>query len=499
MRVTRETWVPRPHDRLAVTWLVKHAAAGLLLDPGMGKTSIFCHAFLALQKAKAVRRALVVAPLRPAQLVWTQEPGGELARWASLAGLKVALLHGTKKDQRLGHDADLYVINYDGLKWLVEGGGLEHLVRTMGVDLLCLDELSKLKDIGTRRFKLLKPWLPRFRRRVGLTGTPASNGLLGLFGQAFALDLGRALGPFVTHYRSTYFHSPTRYVWHPYKDSLRLILRELKPLMLSIRAEDAAGLELPAQLTHDVWVDLPVAARRTYDELRRDLCVLLDEDTVATAGSAAILSGKLRQVASGGLYVHPPLVPGEPAPPRATRQLHDAKTEALLELVEELQGQPLLVAYEFQHDLDRLRAALGDDVPTLGGGATLKQAQDLVARWNRGELPVLLAHPAAMGHGLNLQGGGSHVCWYSLTWDLDLYEQLNRRLRRPGNRASTVVVHRLLARGTVDELISGLLARKRLTQEELLDGLRCFHRVRGRGKGLQEGGAATDAGEEDER
>lgn len=461
-----ERWAPRKYQKQATQWLVNRPEAALFLDPGLGKTSVTLSAFQALQRAGVAKRALVVAPLRVCYLVWTHEAGGELGKWENFQGLTVTLLHGAKKGERLQADTDLYVINFEGLPWLCQEGRLTKLVKR-GVELLVVDELSKFKHPRTDRFKALKPHLGRFKRRWGLTGSPASNGLLDLFGQVYVLDQGRRLGRYITHFRHQYF-VPTGfkgYNWQPQENAEDRIYAQLADLALPMRAVD--HLDLPKLVEQDLWVNLPKKAKQTYDRLEQDLIAQLAEGTV-TAANAAVASGKCRQVASGGVYLDEE---GLPSPERLVKHLHDAKTQAVQELVGELQGFPLLVAYEFHHDLERLRKALGKDAPAIGGRVSMKETTRLVKAWNNGELPVLLAHPAAMGHGLNLQASGHHICWYSLTWDLELYDQLVRRIWRQGQKAKRVTVHRILARDTLDEVVAAALKGKRRTQGALFKAL----------------------------
>lgn len=464
---------------------MRHPEAALFLDPGLGKTSVTLAAFQALRRAGGACKMLVVAPLRPCHLVWARGPDTELSRWSDFNDLRVEVLWGPDKDAAVERDADVYVINPDGLQWLVEGKHLRSLLKR-GLDVLAVDELSKFKHPNTKRFKLLKPWLGRFKRRWGLTGSPASNGLIDLFGQVYVLDLGLRLGRYVTYYRHTYFlptaHlAPHVHLWEPQDDAEKRIYRALKDLALAMKAED--HLDLPQLVEQTLWVDLPAPARRVYDDLERELIALLDSGQTVTAANAAVASGKCRQVASGGLYVDREKIARANLDvnfyqtERVTQHLHEAKTEALVDLVDELQGAPLLVAYEFHHDLERIRAALGKQVPAIGGGTTLKETIALAAAWNRGELPVLCGHPAAMGHGLNLQQCGHHLCWYTPTWDLELYLQTNRRLWRQGQR-NRVVVHRICARKTVDEVVLAVLASKHRTQSTLLDALKRALRAR---------------------
>lgn len=474
--MTAIQWTPHEYQQTAVRWLLQHTSAALLADPGLGKTSIALSAFAALKRKGKAKRLLVVAPLRVAALVWTQGDGGELSKWSDFADLKVSLIHGPEK-QRIAacaSDADIYVINYDGLAWLcgpVSGFGcpteppIAGLLRK-GVDVLCFDEVSKMKHTRTRRFKALKPWLARFPRRWGLTGSPVANGLLDLFGQVYALDLGQRLGRFVTQYRFAYFLATGYggYTWQPKPGAQEQIYKRIGDLALSMRAED--HLDLPDLIEQNIWVDLPPKVRKVYDDMEDELVAMLDSGEV-TAANAAVASGKCRQIASGGLYVSEDH--GDEAR-RRSAVIHHAKTEALVDLVEELQGNPLLVGYEFHHDLERIREKLGD-VPAINGGMSLAASADLALRWNAGELPVLCGHPAAMAHGINLQACGHHIAWYSLTWNFELYDQFIRRVYRQGQK-NRVFVHRILARDTVDDIVLRTLARKERGQVALFEELR---------------------------
>lgn len=471
-----ERWKPHAYQKTAVKWLIKNAEAGLFLDPGLGKTAISLAAFKALRKEGAVRKALVVAPLRPCSMVWSKS--GELGKWKDFIDLTVSLVHGTEKKRlaALDVDADIYVINFEGLRWLCEASnGRRRLMDTLlkkGVDLLIIDELSKMKHPRTKMFKAMKAWLGCFKRRWGLTGSPVANGLLDLFGQVYALDLGKRLGRYISHYRFNYF-TPTGfggYTWVLKPDAKEAIYSELKDLALSMRAED--HLDLPSLVERNIWVDLPPKVRRVYDDMQDELVAQLESGEV-TAANAAVASGKCRQIAGGGLYYedeHDPLAK------RQVEHIHHAKTEALADLVDELQGQPLLVGFEFHHDLARIRKKLGD-VPAIAGGTSLKDTQKYADAWNRGELPVLCGHPAAMAHGINLQAHGHHICWYSPTWNFEFYDQFIRRVYRQGQK-NRVIVYRLLARDTVDEAIIKALSQKERGQSALLKALKQLTRRR---------------------
>lgn len=445
-----------PYQVRAAKFCLGQGAAGLFLPPGYGKTAISLTVFNTLRTQNMVRRALVLAPLRPALTVWT----GERDKWDDFQHLDVQVLHGKNKTVAALKAADLAVLNYDGIPWLAEALKSE---REFPFDMLIVDELSKLKHPQTRRFKTLKPLLPKFKRRLGLTGTPAPNGLMDLFGQIYVLDLGSALGRFITHYRTTYF-TPSGYGGYDWKlqpGAEERIYTAIRPLVL--RLEDADYLQMPELLYNTVRVALPEVARKAYSQVEVDLLTELNGQTI-TAANAAAATNKLRQIANGGAYYT------KEDGSRGVAQIHDAKTEALVDLVEELQGQPAFVAYEFASDLERLQKAF-PGAPHIGGGTTAAQQKDIEARWNAGEIPVLFAQPQSVAHGCNLQGTAAAVVWYGIPWDCEVYEQFIRRVWRQGQK-SKVVVHHIAAEKTVDETVLRVLRSKAKTQSALLDALK---------------------------
>lgn len=465
-----KAWAPRAYQRAGIKWLLSHPAAALLWDPGLGKTTTVLEAVrYVLQQGG---KFLTLAPKRVCHEVWSES--GEVGKWSNFAGLRVALLHGAHKQDAVESDADLYVCNFEGLPWLCADGRLRSLLKR-GVDTLVVDELSRLKNSQGDRFALLRSWLGYFKRRWGLTGSPASNGLQDLFGQVFVLDRGKTFGPYFSQFANSYF-TPSGFGGHGLtlqEDGEERIYEALRPLAHVCRAKD--HLDLPPLVERDVYVQLPKEARRIYDELEEDLLSRVLDETIVAA-NAAVASGKCRQVASGGIYKD--RLPEEvKRGKREVVHLHDAKTEALVELVNELQGSPLLVCFEFQHDLERIRAALGD-VPSIDGTTSDKAASESIRAWNAGELPVLCGHPKSMGHGLNLQTGGSHVCFYTLPWGQEPYDQALRRVYRQGVKADRVVVHRLIAGGTVDLDVANALAAKTATQDALLEALKARARKR---------------------
>jgi SNF2 family DNA or RNA helicase len=447
-------YVPHEYQKTAIKWMAGHGSAALFQDPGMGKTSETYAAFKLLRQAGMVKRMLIIAPLRPAHSVWP----AEARKWDDFKDLNVHVLHGPNKLTLLDQPHDVSVINPEGLEWLFQ----QMKLRGWWWDMLVVDESTKFKHSNTKRFKTLKSFLPRFKRRYILTGSPAPNGLLDLFGQIYILDLGHSLGKFVTHYRTSYFDSVGfgGFTWVPRAGAAEVITEKLKPLVLRMAGSDY--LKLPPLINNTVKIELPDKARKIYDQMEALLLATI-EDQIITAASSGAATMKCRQIANGGIY-------HEGA--KAWEHVHNAKTEAVQDLVEELGGKPALIAYEFRHDLARLQAAF-PDAPYLGGGITTKQSSDVQAAWNAGILPVLLAQPQSVAHGLNLQGVGSAVIWHSLTWDLELYEQFVRRVWRQGQR-DRIVCHHIVATNTVDEVIMAGVGAKDRTQQALLNALKAY-------------------------
>jgi len=473
-------WQPHAYQKKAVKFLLEHAASALFLDPGLGKTSITLAAIKLLKQKKLLDKVLLIAPLRVCYSVWPKE----VSKWTDFGGLKVAVLHGPKKEEALKSEADIYVINPEGLDWLLQAKKTKtaqgktkvdvdlRRFKNLGFDTLVVDELSKFKHTNANRFKGLKLVLNTFRRRWGLTGSPASNGLLDLFGQCFILDQGRTLGPYISHYRMKYFvPSHDGFSWNIREGAEDEIYERISPLALRMAADDY--LDMPALIENNIRVDLPSNVMTMYNQLEEDLIAKIDSKIIV-ASTAAAASMKCRQVANGGLYLDPE-VQALIKLPKSSREwvnLHTEKVDALADLIDELQGSPLLVAYDFAHDLDRLREKLGQDVPYIGGGVSAARSAELEKLWNAGKLPVLLGHPQAMAHGLNLQEMGNHVCWHSMTWDYELYDQFIRRVLRQGNKAKKVFCHHIMARGTIDEVVLAAVKSKRRGQNALFDALK---------------------------
>lgn len=455
-----EPFKSRPYQREAIRLLLARAHMGLLMDPGLGKTACALSVIVKMQAKANLGRTLVVAPLRPCYSVWPDE----ILKWDHTQHLTHTILHGTKKESRIEDEADVYLINYEGLGWLIKTG----CIQRRDFDWLILDESTAVKNSRTQRFKLLKSVAACFVRRTILTGSPIPNGMLDLFGQIYMLDQGQALGRYVTHYRNKYF-VPTGYggyTWLPQYDAEERIYAAVKNLVVSYAAKD--HLDLPPLTEVSITVDLPKRARQIYDDM---LEAFIAENTdehgrlLVTAANAGVRTTKLRQIGNGGVFDND----------GTAHHVHDAKADAVASIVEQLQGQPALVAYEFAHDLARLQRVLkpivGHDVPYVGGGVSGPRGDALFKALNAGELRVLLVQPQSVSKGLNLQVACHHLIYHSLIWSLDDHDQLIKRLHRSGQK-NAVVVHYVIARDTIDDRVRDVLEGKARTQNDFLAALR---------------------------
>lgn len=428
--------------------MLSQSAAGLFLDPGLGKTSICLAALKILFSKGLVKRCLVIAPLRPMYKVWPDE----IKKWEEFSTMTYAVLHGTQKETALTTNSQIDIINPEGLPWLLSKGKLDY-------DVLIIDESSKFKDSQTKRFKLLKSWLHTFKRRWILTGTPAPNGLLDLFGQIYVLDLGRSLGRFITHYRNEFF-TPEGfggYLWRQKPDAFDRIVDRIGPLVLQLSAEEY--LKMPALDYRTTSVSLPSTLTPRYQELENDFISTMQGESFVGA-NAAVISGKLRQFANGAIY-------REDA---TWAWLHDEKLDALESLLEELNGHPVLVLYEFDHDRQRIVSRCGSALDLKGlTGPRLDRAID---NFNSGSVPVLLGHPASMGHGLNLQGSCHHVIWFGIPWNLEFYDQAIARVYRQGQKSDKVIIYNIVAKDTKDEDVVKVLTMKDRNQQDLLRAIK---------------------------
>jgi hypothetical protein len=460
------TWTPEPYQLRGTSFLCGQGAGALWLEPGMRKTSIVLNAFCTLQSTGRARKMLVVAPKKVCELVWAQEA----EKWEQFRHLKVTFLHGSKKDGLLHDGADIHLINPEGVEWLVDKFATHP--RDWPYDVFCIDELTKFKNAQAERHKAFMgrskggikfpSVLKHSNFRWGLTGTPNPNGYMDLFGQFLILDDGAALGRYITHYRDMYFQADYdgfNYVLQPGAD--KRIEAKLEPYVFCLDASDY--IRLPTEILDVRKIALPSAARKSYDLMRRDHTVELHGVTVEAANTAAAYS-KLAQMANGAVY------PNEED--GKVLHVHDAKLDALDTLLEELDGKQLLLAYEFNHDLDRLRARYGDRIVFLADAKNGREADLIQKAWNRGEIEILACHPASAGHGLNLQESSAHhIAWMRPCWDLEFWDQCNRRLRRSGNEADHVYVHVFVGADTVDELTLTALGEKDITQVRLRKAL----------------------------
>ena len=433
---------PYDYQTFATNFVLEHPACGLILDMGLGKSVITLTALWSLLlDSFDVGKVLVVAPKRVAENTWPTE----LKKWEHLDGLTWSLVLGSEKDRRaaLQRRAKIYIINRENVTWLVDNYRWDF-------DTLVIDELSSFKSSKAQRFRALKRVRPRISRVIGLTGTPQPNGLLDLWPQMYLLDMGQRLGRFVGGYRERFFLPDKRnreviYSYKPKEGAEEKIYELISDICISMKAADY--LDMPELVASRVEVQMNAKERKLYEGFERDMVLHL-KDGDLDAVNAAALSGKLVQMANGAVY-------GEN---RKVHHIHDRKLDALEDIIEAANGKPLLVAYWYKHDLERIRQRF--EVRTID---TPKD----IADWNEGKIPVALIHPASAGHGLNLQDGGSTIVWFGLTWSLELYQQLNARLWRQGQK-HTVVIQHIVAAGTHDEDIMNALEKKDMSQTALI-------------------------------
>lgn len=440
---------PHEYQQYAIDFILAHKEAGLLLDMGLGKTVITLTAIHKLMRENfEVGRVLIVAPLRVAQTVWD----AEIEKWDHLKGLRVSKVLGPEKArlEALKAEADIYVINRENLAWMIEKIG-----NAWPWDMVVLDELSSFKSRASERWRALRRVRGRFTRIVGLTGTPAPNGLLDLWPQMYLLDRGQALGKTLGGYRDMYFNPGRRnghivFDWRLKPGADEQIYKRLDGVCVSMQAKDY--LRLPPRIDNVVKVKLDSKAKSLMDTLERD-CVLELAGQEILAPSAAAVSNKLLQMAQGAVYDED----------GGYTVIHSAKLDALQDVIEAANGQSVLVYYSYKFDLERIKKAFPEAVE-LKGEAEVKA-------WNASKIQLLVAHPASAGHGLNLQAGGSLLVWYGLPWSLELYQQANARLYRQGQQ-NGVVIHHLVADGTIDEDVMAALSRKADSQQALMDAVK---------------------------
>ena len=437
-----------PYQANAIRFVLATPRCALFISMGLGKSIVTLSAIRTLIASGEVQRVLVIAPKRVADHTWTDEA----QKWSHTSGLMFVRILGsaTERQAALATPGHVFLINRENVKWLVEQCG-----RAWPFDMVVIDESSSFKDQGSQRFKALRKVCRKPARMVLLTGTPVPNNYLELWPQFYLLDQGARLGPTYSGYRDAYF-SPDRrgrdqiYSWKIDPGAREVIEGKIADITLSLRAEDY--LTLPPRVDNIIPVRLSPAARKAYDQFERDSVLELASNGVITAANAAVLANKLAQASNGAIY----------DADHVTHELHSEKLDALAELLDTASG-PVLVAYLYRHDLARLKARFSQAVEIGEPGA--------IERWNAGELPLLLAHPASAGHGLNLQAGGSAIVWFGLTWSNELHLQFNARLHRQGQHRPVVVSY-LVAEDTVDRDILAALGDKQTAQEVLLNALR---------------------------
>ena len=440
------------YQNFAIEFIKTHPVAAVLLDCGLGKTIISLTAISDLMfDSFETQKVLVVCPLRVCQ-VWADE----VKHWSHLSDFRYTIMTGSPAERlsALKADADIYIINRENLVWLMNQDR-----KYLNFDMAILDELSSFKA-NSQRTKAFMKLRPRLKRVVGLTGTPSSNGLMDLFYEYRCLDMGERLFRFIGQYRTTFFR-PDRcngnivYSYKPLHGAEKAIYDRIGDITISMKAID--HLKMPELISTEYPVTLDEKERQRYEDMKKDLILALPEHEI-TAANAASLSNKLSQMANGAVY----------ADDESVVHIHDRKLEALEDIIESANGRPILVAYWYKHDVERITKLLDK----LKVEYARISSSGSIERWNKGEFAVGLIHPASAGHGLNLQAGGNHLLWFGLTWSLELYQQTNARLYRQGQQSGTVVVQHIIAKDSIDERVMKALVKKDFTQTALIEAIR---------------------------
>ena len=445
---------PHEYQAFATNFILEHPIAAILLDMGLGKSVITLTAIEELMHDRfEVSRVLVIAPLRVATNTWPSE----IKKWDHLKDITYSVAVGTEAQRKaaLAEKADIYIINRENVQWLIEKSGIP-----FDFDMVVIDELSSFKSNQAKRFKSLVKMRPRVKRIVGLTGTPSSNGLMDLWAEFRLLDMGERLGRYIGQYRRAYFMPDKRngdiiYSYKPLPGAEEAIYKRIGDITISMRSKDY--LKMPKCVINEVPVWMETHQSELYEQLKQEMVISLKGSEI-NAANAAALSGKLLQMANGAVYDGM----GEPF------FIHDGKLNALEDLIEGANGKPVLIAYWYKHDLDRIKARFGV--------REIKADSD-ITDWNAGNIPVAVIHPASAGHGLNLQAGGSTLIWFGLTWSLELYQQTNARLWRQG-QTDTVVIHHIITKDTIDEDVMASLRKKERTQSSLIKAVKARLEVR---------------------
>ncbi|WP_440682087.1 DEAD/DEAH box helicase [Cysteiniphilum halobium] len=435
------------YQKHAVDFIIQNPRCGLFLDMGLGKTVSTLTAIDQLLKSQHIRKVLIVAPLRVALQTWPQE----FSKWQHLTDQSYTIIHGSadKRKALLNERTAIHIINRDNVCWLIDLLSLDQ----WPYDMLIIDESSSFKDPTTKRFKALKKVAFKTSRIVLLTGTPTPNGLLGIWSQLYLLDQGKRLGRTYTWFKQCYFMSDMwGYKWTLKPRSQQQITQQLEDVCMSMRAEDY--LQLPERINILHNIELTTKARNLYEKFKQDYLLML-EDKVLTAASAAVLMNKLLQFCNGAIYHN-----DSPA----YEVIHHEKLDVLTDIVEANADEPILVAYLYRSDLERIQAKYPE-------AKVLKDDVRIIDQWNQGKIKMLLAHPASCGHGLNLQHGGCHMVWFGLTWSLELYDQMNARLHRQG-QTKPVMIHHIISNNTVEMTVQKALTVKADIQNAILEALK---------------------------
>lgn len=448
-----------PYQKYAVQWIIDHPYCGLLLDMGLGKTLTTLTALeWMIDLLGGVKKTLIIAPLSVAKNTWP----AEVAKWDHTRHLTTSLVLGTetKRIKALNQDTDLYITNRENVTWLVN-----YYKRRWPFDTVVIDELSSFKSSNATRFRALRKVRPLMKRVIGLTGTPAPNSLMDLWPELYLLDQGERLGKTIGSYRRSYFHPGAGdghivYKWELDQGAEPKIYDAISDIAVSMKSGDY--LKLPPRTDNTVEVELKPGQMKQYKQLESDFILEAEEDGEITASNAAVLTNKLLQMADGAIYDDE----------KRVVHIHDQKLEALKSIIDEAQGQPVLVFYQYKHDLSRILEAIPE-------AKALDVKSDDIDRWNCGEIPVMLAQPQSAGHGLNLQQGGHIIVWFSLTWSLEYYQQANARLDRQG-QTQPVIIHHLVAKDTIDEQVLKVLQGKAKGQNALLEAIKARIKEAGR-------------------
>ena len=439
---------PHEYQTYATNFILEHPVAAVLLEMGLGKSVITLTAIYELMLNRfEIQKVLVIAPLRVARDTWP----AEIEKWEHLAGLTYSVAIGTEAERlaALRRPAHLYLINRENVDWLITKSGIP-----FDFDMVVIDELSSFKSHAAKRFKSLLKVRPTVKRMVGLTGTPSSNGLMDLWAEFRILDMGQRLGRYITHYRNNFFVPDKRnqqmiFSYKPRAGAEDAIYRLISDITISMKS--ANFLKMPECIINEVHVALSGKEWSVYQALKEDMVVDLKDEEI-DAVNAAVLSGKLLQMANGAVYNEE----------KDIIHIHDRKLDALEDLIEGANGKPVLVAYWYNHDLQRIKERFSV--------REIKTSQD-IKDWNNSDMRVAVIHPASAGHGLNIQFGGSTIIWFGLTWSLELYQQTNARLWRQGQK-STVVIHHIIAKDTIDEDVMKALRKKEKIQSALIDSVK---------------------------